>query len=464
HWDCLSSLALVTRDRYIYESRWYTNSVTSTKVDEIVSGEMVPDKAVTDNTTPEKKVAGGVLSTEVHEVVSGETVPDKAVTDNTTPEKKVAGGVLSTEVHEVGKGKAIEGLSATDITKSISGEMVSGKTALPDVKMVSQEEHTEAANVKTGSSATPNLNSKADSGETGSGTNAADTTTVSKKRKRGKNKKKRPLSGDILSTCENIQDKVNAIDGLRTTKVLDTKVTNKTELSDITNHNVDGKKGPEVVNSEIGANIVFPRPKDVEADKYYHGKAVFKRPYLDDFLSFCFENFNVGIWSSRMMKNLDPVVDCLFGDLKKKLLFIWDASHCRNSGMRTLEDRYKCIVFKELRKIWEKNGSAWVKGTFNESNTLLLDDSPYKALLNPKHTGIFPISYKYTYTNDDYLGPTGALRTYLEGFAADVDGRTYVEQNPFGEGPIDEMNRDWKYYSRVLKGQREYCISRGITI
>jgi hypothetical protein len=107
---------------------------------------------------------------------------------------------------------------------------------------------------------------------------------------------------------------------------------------------------------------------------------------------------------------LERVVDCLFGDLKKKLLFTWvsntsiesychkcdlndtdvlhmwkiqSAVHCIDSKMRTIEDRDKCIVFKELKNIWEKNGPSWVKGTFNESNTLLLDDSPYKALLNP---------------------------------------------------------------------------------
>ncbi|GJY32362.1 hypothetical protein Tco_0415857 [Tanacetum coccineum] len=324
-------------------------NVLSAKVNEVVSvemvlvsGETVPDKSVTDKTTPEKKkmeVAGNVLSTQVHGEVSGETVLGKTRTINTTRKKKkrnkkktklktVAGNILSTCENVQGKGNAIKGLSAIDITESISGEMVSGKTAFPDVKMVSQEEHTEAVNGKMGSSATPNLkvngavnssltigeiltpqnlqNLKVDSGETGSGTNAADT-TASKKRKRGKNKKKSPLSGDILSTCENIQDKVNAIDDLRTTNVLDTKFTNKTKLSDITNHKVAGKKGPEVVNSEIGASnatskqqtkkqkvgatttlgekliifyvnglladTVFPRPKDVEADKYYHGKA-----------------------------------------------------------------------------------------------------------------------------------------------------------------------------------------------
>ncbi|PWA51673.1 FCP1-like domain, HAD-like domain protein [Artemisia annua] len=456
--------------------------VLSAKVDEIVSGETVPYKAVTDNTRPKKKrrkkskkkVGGDVLSAKVNEVVSGEMVSSKTTTNNTTPKKKkrnkkkrklktVAGDILSTCENIESKVNATEGSSATEVTEAISGEMVLGKTALPDVKMVSkEEEHAEAANGKMGSSATANLNVngavnscltigeiltpqnlqslKAENGETGPGTTAADTTASKKK--------KSPLSGDILSTSENIQDKVNAIDGLSTTKVLDTKITNKTELSDITNHNVDDKKGPEVVNTEIGASnttskqktkkqkvdvnpseneeitkatpgiklvifeldgmladIVFPSPKDVEADKYSHGEAVFKRPYLDDFLSFCFEKFNVGIWSSRMKKkNLDPVVDCLFGDLKKKLLFTWSGFHCRNSGMRTIEDRDKFIVFKELRNIWEKNGPSWVKGTFNESNTLLLDDSPYKALLNPKHTGFFPTSYKYTDTNDDCLG------------------------------------------------------------
>ncbi|GJX43382.1 hypothetical protein Tco_0260058 [Tanacetum coccineum] len=149
------------------------SDVFSAKVDEVVSGETVMGKTVTDDTTPKKKkkkrnkkkkkVAGDIMSAKVYEIVSGETVPNKAVTDNTTPEKKkmkvaVADDILSTCENVQGKGNAIEGLSATDITESLSGEMVSVKIALPDVKMVSQEKHTEATNRKMGLSATPNLN------------------------------------------------------------------------------------------------------------------------------------------------------------------------------------------------------------------------------------------------------------------------------------------------------------------
>lgn len=65
--------------------------------------------------------------------------------------------------------------------------------------------------------------------------------------------------------------------------------------------------------------------------------------------------------------------------------FFQDLSHCTATKFKTLKDKHKPIVFKELRKIWEKHDPnlPWEKGYYNESNTLLLDDSPYKALLNP---------------------------------------------------------------------------------
>ncbi|KAJ0662797.1 putative FCP1 domain, HAD superfamily protein [Helianthus annuus] len=104
---------------------------------------------------------------------------------------------------------------------------------------------------------------------------------------------------------------------------------------------------------------------------------LFKRPFLDDFLGFFFERFDVAIWSSRTRyyivsklnifyhsmspimrcehfvtheimhrKILDPVINYLLGDLKKTLVFIWDISHCTNSSARSLENYHKFIVFK----------------------------------------------------------------------------------------------------------------------
>lgn len=68
------------------------------------------------------------------------------------------------------------------------------------------------------------------------------------------------------------------------------------------------------------------------------------------------------------------------------LLISQDLSYCTGSNFRTLENKHKALVFKELRKVWESYDDPdlpWKKGEFDESNTLLLDDTPYKALLNP---------------------------------------------------------------------------------
>ncbi|KAK4417584.1 hypothetical protein Salat_2171100 [Sesamum alatum] len=201
------------------------------------------------------------------------------------------------------------------------------------------------------------------------------------------------------------------------------------------------------------AHIVMPAPKDCRGDVHILGRAIFKRPFCDDFLKFCFQNFDVGVWSSRSKRIIDRVVEYLLGDLQDNLLFCWDMFHSTQTGFKTLENSHKPLVFKELRKIWENDDPTlpWKRGDYNESNTLLLDDSPYKALLNPLHTAIFPNSYHYEDKNDNSLGPGGDLRVYLEGLLTSDDVRKYVEQHPFGQGAINETNLSWGFYSGVLQ-------------
>lgn len=186
-------------------------------------------------------------------------------------------------------------------------------------------------------------------------------------------------------------------------------------------------------------------------------KAVFKRPFCDDFLQFCFERFEVGIWSSRTWKNLNMLVKLLMGDSRHKLLFCWDQSHCTTTRFTTIENDRKPLVLKELKKIWEnlEPNLPWKKGQFDASNTLLLDDSPYKALRNPANTAVFPTSYRYKDTDDTSLGPGGDLRTYLEGVYTAENVQKYVEQNPFGQKPISESSPSWKFYRKIIDGEKE---------
>ncbi|KAB2634508.1 hypothetical protein D8674_041807 [Pyrus ussuriensis x Pyrus communis] len=200
------------------------------------------------------------------------------------------------------------------------------------------------------------------------------------------------------------------------------------------------------------ADIVSPPPKGLASDIRIQRRAIFKRPFYLDFLKFCFERFEVGVWSSRSKRIVEKVIDYLMGDMKHKLLFCWDLSHCTATGFRTLENKHKTLVFKELRRVWEKQdpGLPWEKGAYNESNTVLLDDSPYKALLNPAHTSVFPYPFTFQRGSDTSLGPGGDIRVYLERLAAAENIQEFVEQQPFGQGPINESSASWPFYLKVL--------------
>ncbi|KAF4397659.1 hypothetical protein G4B88_027399 [Cannabis sativa] len=200
------------------------------------------------------------------------------------------------------------------------------------------------------------------------------------------------------------------------------------------------------------ADIVTPPPKEYKADTNIKRRAIFSRPSCRDFLNFCFERFEVGVWSSRSDKIASKVIDYLMGDMKHKLLFCWDLSRCTATEFRTLENRHKTLVFKELRRIWEKHDPdlPWEKGEYNETNTLLLDDSPYKALLNPAYTAVFPHSYNFQNWSDNSLGAGGDIRVYLEKLSAAEDVQKFVEQNPFGQMPISESNESWGFYFKVM--------------
>lgn len=196
------------------------------------------------------------------------------------------------------------------------------------------------------------------------------------------------------------------------------------------------------------ADVISPPPKCDKADITIKRRAIFKRPFLDDFLRFCFERFDVALWSSRSKKILDNIVDYLLGDMRCKLLFCWDQSQCTNTGFKTLENKHKDLFLKELKYIWKK-----YEGDYDESNTLLLDDSPYKALLNPIHSSIFPHSYSYKDKSDNSLGSEGDLRIYLTDLAKTENVKIYVKEHPFGQQPLDKMNPSWAYYLKVIDSQ-----------
>ncbi|CAL0309919.1 unnamed protein product [Lupinus luteus] len=200
--------------------------------------------------------------------------------------------------------------------------------------------------------------------------------------------------------------------------------------------------------NRIHRRDVKEMPKSRRPDAIYRNFRVFRRPFVEEFMEFCLDRFEVGIWSSAMEHNIGDALRCSIGASAKKLLFVWDQDYCLDSGFTSLENKSKPLFFKELKKVWVQIKKG---GPYSESNTLLIDNNPYKAFLNPSNTGIFPESYKVENKNDNALDPKGELCLYLEGLANSEDVPSYVKNNPFGQSAITSSHSDWDYYCKVQK-------------
>ncbi|WJX79424.1 hypothetical protein P8452_62544 [Trifolium repens] len=178
---------------------------------------------------------------------------------------------------------------------------------------------------------------------------------------------------------------------------------------------------------------------------------LFKRPFSEEFMKFCLERFEVGIWTSAQEHNIDGALNLAIGEeSKNKLLFVWNQDQCRTTNTASKENNKKPIFFKELKKVWEKVEKG---GPYSASNTLMIDDKPYKAYLNDENTSIFVKSYDPDDNEDNTLDPNGELCEYLKGVAEAEDVQSYVENNAFGEEAITTDHPDWFFYFRVVNKQ-----------
>ncbi|KAJ0088750.1 hypothetical protein Patl1_32356 [Pistacia atlantica] len=194
-------------------------------------------------------------------------------------------------------------------------------------------------------------------------------------------------------------------------------------------------------------------------DAAYGSYMVYKRPYCTDFMKFCLERFEVGIWSSAREWYMSNALDCIMAGLRSKLLFAWvsinytlSKMNVRILGSAPWRRKDKPIFLKELDKIWENKYSNLPSrvGQYLSSNTLLIDTDAYKALLNPPHTSVFPTEYKASDVDDDALGPKGELRLYLDGLVDADDVPSYIKEHPFGQPAITALHPHWDYYSKVV--------------
>ncbi|KAG0025042.1 hypothetical protein BGZ81_007447 [Podila clonocystis] len=135
---------------------------------------------------------------------------------------------------------------------------------------------------------------------------------------------------------------------------------------------------------------------DLNGTLFYRAKnnirTVTTRPHLDDFLDFLFKNCRVMVWSSARPVNVNKMLNHGFGDRIPLLDRVW-----ARDTFRLPEHDYvrKVLTVKDLEFIWEgieeerkvasneDLAQEKLAMVYDQTNTLLIDDSTAKIQLQP---------------------------------------------------------------------------------
>ncbi|CAA0823982.1 CDT1-like protein a- chloroplastic [Striga hermonthica] len=151
---------------------------------------------------------------------------------------------------------------------------------------------------------------------------------------------------------------------------------------------------------------------------------------------------SVAIWSSKMRKNVDPILiemsQKMRRQLTEELKFVWGQDKCKKTSSFLKDNPEKPVMFKELEQFWR------VFESYDTTNTVLVDDSPYKLFLNPLHNAIFLKTYNGS-VHDNYLDLEGKFVNYLTKLADADDVQSYIRQNPIDYENIKQGSEEWNY-------------------
>lgn len=137
---------------------------------------------------------------------------------------------------------------------------------------------------------------------------------------------------------------------------------------------------------------------------------VYIRPGCEEFVKFCLKQFEVAVWSSGMKDKVSGLVEAAFGSRRKELLFVWSQVKCTLTKVKDPTNSWKGVMLKELSVV---RSAIWERG-FDEFNTLLIDDTPYKVLRNPSNTAVHPKPWT---AHDVANNGLFALRDWLHGLS-----------------------------------------------
>jgi hypothetical protein len=131
------------------------------------------------------------------------------------------------------------------------------------------------------------------------------------------------------------------------------------------------------VHGVLGERVPFE-----EALAKSNGKKVVRefvpRPYCKEFLDFCFKHFEVAVWSSAFLKNMNlSMFDAAGGKKKRSPLFVWSQKEITDLfPVMSFHKSTKPLHLKDISTVWATFPS------YDSSNSLLLDNDLEKGAVS----------------------------------------------------------------------------------
>ena len=92
---------------------------------------------------------------------------------------------------------------------------------------------------------------------------------------------------------------------------------------------------------------------------------VYKRPFVEQFLAWCFENFEVAVWTSATEDYAAEVLANIIPQTQSNLAFVWSRERCTPS-----------LDVESRETFWEKKLTKLRRRGYNLENVIVVDDTP----------------------------------------------------------------------------------------
>ena len=162
------------------------------------------------------------------------------------------------------------------------------------------------------------------------------------------------------------------------------------------------------------------------------------RPHVEKFIDAMSKKYQLAVWTSKTFERAESMVQKLFHSYD--LLFTWYNDKC---DKKYSDDAV--YMTKDLRKVWNQFDN------YDETNTILLDDSEEKCIVNNSYNCIHPRTFikKGTDHLKNFIYDENILKEEDDELIIDGNLFNYLDALSLFDGSISSFVNENKHYNEL---------------